>query len=176
MITPAILFDIPPTLSTIAQAFLCELRNCFHRSHLLHPLSRIFVAAILLNIPPLLSAFPQTFLCELQNRFDRPLLLDLLIALFSADIPIIILLARLSLVPCILMHNTNFKAAHNTLENVPINAIFMDLAGSAASAAAPPEVRVIVEGVEGRESIKSSILSKSVIAKTQFPGRHSYFA
>lgn len=160
MITPAILFNIPPTLSTFARAFLRELRNCFHRRHLLHPLSHIFAAVILLNIPPLLSAFPQTFLRELQNRFDRHLLLDLLIALFLADIPIIILLARLSLVPCILMHNTSFEVAHNTPENVPINAIFMDLAGSAAGAAAPPEIRVVVEGVEGRESIKSSILSK----------------
>jgi hypothetical protein len=47
------------------------------------------------------------------------------------------------------MHNTDFEAAHNTPENVFINAVFMDLAGFAASAAAPPEVGVVSEGFEG---------------------------
>jgi hypothetical protein len=117
----------------------------------------MIAAAILLNITPMLSTFNQTFLRELQNRFNRPLLL---VILFFADISIIILFARLSLMPCSLMHNTDFEAARNTPENVPINAVFMDLAGFAASAAAPPEVRVVSEGVEGGESIKSNIRSK----------------
>jgi hypothetical protein len=116
--------------------------------------------AILLNIPPTLPTLPGTLFRELPNCLGRRLLLHLLISLFPATLPIIILFARLSLVPCILVRDTDFEAAYDTSEDVPINPVFVDLTGCAAHAAAPLEVRFVVECFEEGEIVKSNIPNK----------------
>jgi hypothetical protein len=120
----------------------------------------VITPAIFFNIPSTPSAFSRTFLRELRNCFDRRFFLYLLIPLFFVALPIIILSARLSLVPCILVHDADFEAARDTPENIFINAAFVDLAGSAARAAAPLEVCVVVEGFAGGESIESITASE----------------
>jgi hypothetical protein len=77
-------------------------------------------------------------------------------SLFCAAFSIIILFTCHSLMPRILVHKAHFEAACNTLKNVLIGTVFMDLARSTALAAAPLEVRVVVKCFAGGESIKSS--------------------
>jgi hypothetical protein len=54
----------------------------------------------------------------------------------------------------------SLNAAHDTPENVPVDATSMDLAGFATATAAPAEIRVIVEGFADRESVGPSIPSE----------------
>jgi hypothetical protein len=115
----------------------------------------VITPAVLLNIPSTLSVLPRTLLRELRNRFDRRL--HLLIQLLFVALPIIILFARFSLVPCILVHDADFEVACDTPENIPIDAVFVDLAGFAAGAVAPPEVGVVIEGFAGGKGIESNI-------------------
>jgi hypothetical protein len=60
--------------------------------------------------------------------------------------------------PCILVHDTDFESAYNTSENVSINVGLMDLTSCAA--AAPPEVRVVVECFAEGEIVKSNVPNK----------------
>ena len=117
-----------------------------HTGHVITP-------AVLLNIAPTLSVLPRTLLRKLRNGFDRRL------HLLIQQLPIIILFARQPLVPCILVHDADFEVACDTLENIPVDAVFVDLAGFAAGSLAPPEVGVVVEGFAGGNVFESKHFS-----------------
>ena len=109
---------------------------------------------VLFDIPSTLSALPRTFLCKLPDGFERCFLLRLLIPLFPPARPVVVLLARLSLVPCILVHCTDFEVTHDAPENVPIGTVFVDLAGFTAGTAAPAEIGVVVKGLASGKRIE----------------------
>lgn len=109
---------------------------------------------ILFDIPSTLSALPRTFLCKLPDGFERCFLLCLLIPLFPPARSVVVLLACLSFVPCIFVHGADFEVTHDAPENVPIGAVFVDLAGFTAGAAAPAEIGVVVKGLAGRKRIE----------------------
>jgi len=119
--------------------------------------SHMVTPALLLNVPPTPPTLPWALLCELGDHPDRRLFLHLLIPRFLATHPVVVLFACLSLMPYILMHDTDFEATRNTSENVTIDAVFMNLAGFAAGTATPPEVWVVIKSFTSGEVVKSCI-------------------
>lgn len=117
----------------------------------------MITSIILLNFPPTLPLLTRTRLRELVNRRLRQLFCLLLITCLPPASPVVVLLARLALVPFDIVYSAHLEAAVRRYadEDVARNVVLVNLAGTAVWAFAPPEVGVVAEGFAGGELVES---------------------
>jgi hypothetical protein len=105
----------------------------------------------------IVSAVPaRTFLARSIDLSLTCRLFSGLVLLLSTRDPIVVLFARLSLVPCPLVLDTDGKSAIVADASRIVDGAVVNLARVAAGPETPSEVRIVVEGVAHGEGIESA--------------------